>query len=195
MESNNKNCPKCNKKFDEELFKRMKNGKYCIYCISCNNKKKIYKCEHGKQKNFCKECKGNKICTHDKVIYKCRLCKNKSKVLKEIKSGDLFPNFIMYNNTRKPSSCNSLDRYEYDIKVRDAKDLKQIRTKTSYRYYIQLFSIKFPHIVDLIFDYVKKDYMSEKGLREEAGDGWNFKISEYIGENDEYSDDDFPDEI
>lgn len=30
------------------------------------------KCEHGKQKDFCKECGGSQICEHGKQKYRCK---------------------------------------------------------------------------------------------------------------------------
>jgi hypothetical protein len=42
-------------------------------CIPCEPKKRI-KCEHGKQKNYCKECGGSSICQHGKQKRYCKEC-------------------------------------------------------------------------------------------------------------------------
>ena len=47
---------------------------------SCDNKirKKTYKCEHGRQKSQCKDCKGGSICEHKHIRSTCKDCKGGS---------------------------------------------------------------------------------------------------------------------
>jgi len=46
--------------------------------MSTKIKKQIKKCEHGKQKRYCKEgCGGSQICVHNIIKYNCKNCGNK----------------------------------------------------------------------------------------------------------------------
>ena len=43
-----------------------------MYCVPCEPKK--YKCEHGKRKEYCKECGGSAFCKHGKQKQICKKC-------------------------------------------------------------------------------------------------------------------------
>lgn len=44
-----------------------------VTCLVTKKGKHI-RCEHFREKRYCKECKGCKICEHDKIRNKCRVC-------------------------------------------------------------------------------------------------------------------------
>jgi hypothetical protein len=49
--------------------------KTCLKCKESRNKnRKLYQCEHGREKYKCKECGGGSICDHDRVRSKCKEC-------------------------------------------------------------------------------------------------------------------------
>jgi hypothetical protein len=69
---------KCIKVQDESNFKVNKKGEFNKTCLTCAARRKgyreNYKCEHGKAKNECKECKGVSICEHNKRRAVCITC-------------------------------------------------------------------------------------------------------------------------
>ena len=62
-----------------ENFKIKRSGDFYKRCDKCLLKDKQdrekTKCEHGKQKYFCKICKGQGVCVHNKSVYDCNICK------------------------------------------------------------------------------------------------------------------------
>ena len=74
-----KQCTRCKKFLSFEKFRvNKKSGQLTKICIPCLEKKKLYgdpnKCEHGKQRCLCKDCKGSSICEHNKRKSECRQC-------------------------------------------------------------------------------------------------------------------------
>ena len=65
-----------------ECFRINKRTAYLTkYCIKCLDNKKMYKenrkCEHGRLKEICCECKASQICEHNKRRSTCRTCGGK----------------------------------------------------------------------------------------------------------------------
>ena len=55
--------------------KKCEHGKQKAYCRECGGSAF---CEHGKRKRYCKQCGGSQICKHDKIKSDCRLCDGSS---------------------------------------------------------------------------------------------------------------------
>ena len=77
---NYQQCTRCKKLFSRLDFKKS-NGTEYKYCIQCRVKNrevkriKRNKCLHGRERYYCKECKGNGICMHNKARNQCKQCK------------------------------------------------------------------------------------------------------------------------
>ena len=72
-----KKCSMCKVEQELDKFISKKNGKETKKCLKCRDimKKYIIKCEHGRQKHQCKECKGSGICEHGRHKHQCKECK------------------------------------------------------------------------------------------------------------------------
>lgn len=70
---------KCEQLLTEDNFSKNRKGTFNKTCIRCSERKKINviknKCEHNKNKQNCKDCKGSGICEHDNFRYSCRECR------------------------------------------------------------------------------------------------------------------------
>ena len=64
-------CPRCKVNLSLEHFKSKRNGDLMKRCNLCLQRDAEYrnknKCEHGRQKQLCKDCKGSKNCDHGKI--------------------------------------------------------------------------------------------------------------------------------
>ena len=76
-----KKCARCKVNILVSEFKERRNGELNKSCNRCLEVKKAWKanhpetkCEHGKQKHICKECKGSSICEHQRRKNECRFC-------------------------------------------------------------------------------------------------------------------------
>ena len=71
-----KRCSTCKKEKNIEHFlKGNKVLKRCIRCREIDRKNKNKnKCEHGRQRNNCKDCGGSSICIHNKRRQICKGC-------------------------------------------------------------------------------------------------------------------------
>lgn len=71
-------CPRCRVNLALEHFEVKRNGDLMKRCNFCRQKSAEYrnknKCEHGRQKQACKECKGSRMCDHGKIKYRCKEC-------------------------------------------------------------------------------------------------------------------------
>ena len=71
-------CSGCRSTQLLKYFKINRKGKHYKTCLKCSERTKKnyekYKCEHGKQKNICKECGGVGICKHGKKRTLCKEC-------------------------------------------------------------------------------------------------------------------------
>ncbi len=79
METNNRQkCTRCKMNLTLDNFKKKRDDTYQKTCEECLVKKKANteknKCEHGRQRNKCKECGGNQICEHGKQKAQCKDC-------------------------------------------------------------------------------------------------------------------------
>jgi hypothetical protein len=77
--SDKKMCNRCKVYLKFENFKMKRDETYQAICIECNQKMLQWrtknKCEHGRQKSACKECKGGSVCEHDRLRTTCKECK------------------------------------------------------------------------------------------------------------------------
>ena len=76
MEETKSKCPKCRCwRNNEEFIKKDKVLKTCLKCrqngVKSNEKNK---CEHGRQRNKCKDCGGSQICEHGRQRNTCKDC-------------------------------------------------------------------------------------------------------------------------
>jgi len=71
-------CNYCKVTLPIHKFSKSRAEKYLKSCDECRVKQKIarenYKCEHGRQKSRCKDCKGGYICEHNREKNKCKEC-------------------------------------------------------------------------------------------------------------------------
>ena len=71
-------CQQCKIFLSLEQFKRKLGGQLTKYCISCLEKARLKrekeKCEHGRQRWFCRSCGGSQICKHGKQRSICSTC-------------------------------------------------------------------------------------------------------------------------
>lgn len=79
MDVKEKKCNRCKVLLPINKFTMKRDEKYLKMCNDCREKEKIYrekmKCEHGKRRCRCKECKGVSICEHNRERIDCRDCK------------------------------------------------------------------------------------------------------------------------
>jgi hypothetical protein len=59
----------------KNVRKKCEHGRYKFQCRNC--KGSIF-CEHNRQKSICKECGGSAICEHNRIKYNCKDCKSAS---------------------------------------------------------------------------------------------------------------------
>ena len=71
-------CHRCKMNLTLDKFKKKRDDTYQKNCNECLMKKKSNreknKCEHGRRKNECKDCKGASICEHDRIRIQCKDC-------------------------------------------------------------------------------------------------------------------------
>jgi hypothetical protein len=71
-------CTRCKMNLTLDKFTKKRDDSYQKGCNECNRKKAEYtnkaKCEHGRQRNQCRDCGGGSICTHDRLRSQCRDC-------------------------------------------------------------------------------------------------------------------------
>ena len=72
-----KKCSRCRTyRYPKQFFNEK--GRELKTCDPCREKDKISRektrCEHGREKRFCKECGGTRICEHGRVKSRCREC-------------------------------------------------------------------------------------------------------------------------
>jgi hypothetical protein len=73
-----KKCSGCGSTMLLSFFKINRKGEYNKTCIQCGETRKKrnekYKCEHGRIKSKCRECKGGSICPHAREKSQCKEC-------------------------------------------------------------------------------------------------------------------------
>ena len=81
-------CSRCRTyRFPSQFFNDK--GRTMKTCQVCRDKEKITreknKCEHGRQKSYCKDCGGTSICQHGKIRSTCRDCMDDEQKIEFIK--------------------------------------------------------------------------------------------------------------
>ena len=67
-----KSCDRCREKDKKRKeSSKCEHGKQRAHCKDC---KGSAICEHGKQRAHCKDCKGSAICEHNRMRYRCKDC-------------------------------------------------------------------------------------------------------------------------
>ncbi len=75
MNSPRSKCTRCHVNLPIDHFKTKRNGDLYKLCIQCTQKdRERPKCQHGKQKYYCKLCGGKGICPHGKRKVVCKDC-------------------------------------------------------------------------------------------------------------------------
>ena len=82
MKMEKKQCTKCRQTLSLECFRiNKRTAQLTRRCLKCLENKKMYKenekCEHGRLKEICCECKGSQICHHNNRRSTCRACGGK----------------------------------------------------------------------------------------------------------------------
>ena len=78
-ENGEKQCTRCRQLLSLECFRINKRTaqltKCCIKCLDvCKKSRQQIKCEHGRQRSYCKGCGGSQIFEHNKIKKMCLFC-------------------------------------------------------------------------------------------------------------------------
>jgi hypothetical protein len=78
MDTPNPKCSKCKCYWKPDELDVKTSGLVFRTCNKCRNRnkisKEINKCEHGRIKSICKECRGSSICEHGRIKSQCKEC-------------------------------------------------------------------------------------------------------------------------